>query len=287
MTGYELTAIALRIHATDLGAAKGLLVLFCSFWSEGGQVFPSGKLLMARAGISETSLTTYIKRLEKAGLMDVKRRPNKTSLYRLNVSAIKAAAAKSAEVEEGWRTDGDEEPGSLDFGGPEPPEQLEPQILGNRIPKFRGDSPQILGTSKSVNKPEEQTRGKEIMATQKVELDFSPLNMAPELVDEVKAIRKAKKAPITQLVINILGKQFAECRAAGATDEQIIEEWALRGWQGFKADWFLRDFKSPGQGIAQTTSRPTKYQQQMADQEAMKARFLGTDQHHGYTYEHE
>lgn len=118
-------------------------------------------------------------------------------------------------------------------------------------------------------------------------LDFSPLNMTPELVDEVKTIRKAhtKGKPLTQRIINTLGTEFATCRAAGATDDQILNEWNVRGWQGFKADWFLRDFKRPGHS---TSRRPTKYQQQMADQDAMFDRFLGNNQQQqGFTYEHE
>lgn len=284
MTGYELTAIALRIHAANLGAAKGLLVLLCSFWSEGGQVFPGGKLLKARAGISEASMTRHIKQLEAAGLVKAARRPNKSSIYYLNIPAIVEAAKEAQEVEARWCDEGEAgatkltepENGTLKLREPEPS-------------NCRNRNPQIEGRSKPVNKPEEQTRGKEIMATPKIELDFSPLNMIPELVDEVKAIRKAhtKGKPLTQRIINTLGKEFAECRAGGATDDQILNEWSVRGWQGFKAEWFLRDFKHPGQGIAQTTSgRPTKYQQQMADQEAMIARFLGTDQHQGKTYEH-
>ncbi|MNG81185.1 hypothetical protein D3C79_398300 [compost metagenome] len=273
MTGYELTATALRIHAAELGAAKGLLVLLCSFWSEGGQVFPGGKLLMARAGISETSLTTYIKTLERAGLVKVIRRPNKSSLYHLNVAAIEKAANDSGEVEAGWADDTGN--GAPNSGEPDP------QILGVVTPNSGGV---VNQSTNQKNKPEVN-----IMAQPKIELDFSPLDMTPELVDEVKAIRKShtKGKPLTQRIINTLGKEFAECRTAGATDDQILNEWSVRGWQGFKADWFLRDFKRPGQNIAQATSRrPTKYQQQMADQDVMFSRFLGTDQHQGNTYEH-
>lgn len=80
-------------------------------------------------------------------------------------------------------------------------------------------------------------------------LDWSPLNLTPELMDEVRAIRKTntKGKPFTQRIINTLAGEFANCRAAGATDDQILNEWSARGWQGFKAEWFLRDFKRPGQ----------------------------------------
>lgn len=238
MTGYELTATALRIHAADLGAAKGLLVLLCSFWSEGGQVFPGGKLLMARTGISEASMTRHIKQLKAAGLVKTVRRPNKSSIYHLNIPAILEAAKEAREIEASWLDEG--EAGTLNLREPEP------SNCGNR-------NPQTEGRSKSVNKPEEQTRGQDIMTTPKIELDFSPLSMPPELVDEVKAIRKAhtKGKPLTQRIINTLGKEFAECRAGGATDDQILNEWSVRGWQGFKAEWLLRDFKRPGQAITQ------------------------------------
>lgn len=120
------------------------------------------------------------------------------------------------------------------------------------------------------------------------ELDWSPLNLTPELAEAVKAIRKkhGSKGKVSQRVITTLAQELAMARAGGLSDEQIINEWDTRGWIGLKAEWLLKD-RQQGQG-----ARPSRYEQQMAAQAAMNARFLGDaqpDPHYqgGFTYEHE
>ena len=48
------------------------------------------------------------------------------------------------------------------------------------------------------------------------------------------ALRKAKKAPVTQTV---LAEAFIESRKAGLTLEQFLRVWCARGSQGLQADW--------------------------------------------------
>lgn len=50
-------------------------------------------------------------------------------------------------------------------------------------------------------------------------------------------LRKAKRAPMTQRVLDGLIK---ESKKAGWTLEQALEECCLRGWQAFKADWVAK-----------------------------------------------
>ncbi|MDM5076615.1 hypothetical protein OB931_09530 [Aeromonas media] len=117
-------------------------------------------------------------------------------------------------------------------------------------------------------------------------LDWSPLNLTPEHQEAVKAIRAkhGKKGAISQRVINILGKEFEQARSGGLSDEQIIGEWDTRGWLGLKAEWL---HKSGRQGPARLTAA----QQRIADNDAMFARFLGTETPHqqqgGHTYDHQ
>ncbi len=120
------------------------------------------------------------------------------------------------------------------------------------------------------------------------ELDWSPLNLTPEHIDAVKAIRKkhGSKGKVSQRVITTLSQEFAKARAGGLSDEQIVSEWDTRGWVAIKAEWLLKD-RQQGQG-----ARPSRYEQQIAARDAMNARFLAgapqEPQHQrGYTYEHE
>lgn len=62
----------------------------------------------------------------------------------------------------------------------------------------------------------------------------TPDGVSDSVWQDFKAIRKAKKAPITQRVLELIQ---AEADKAGWTMEQALSECCLRGWQAFKADW--------------------------------------------------
>lgn len=69
-------------------------------------------------------------------------------------------------------------------------------------------------------------------------IDFSPLCMTSEQVEEVKRIRRKNKGgAITQRVVNGLAKEFELAAKIGWGPEDILSEWELRGWKSFKAEW--------------------------------------------------
>lgn len=62
----------------------------------------------------------------------------------------------------------------------------------------------------------------------------TPIGVSPIVWFEFVALRKAKKARVTQTVLDGLQK---EADKAGWTLEQVLKEIILRNWQSFKADW--------------------------------------------------
>jgi uncharacterized protein YdaU (DUF1376 family) len=62
----------------------------------------------------------------------------------------------------------------------------------------------------------------------------TPEGVSDDLWNDFKAIRKAKRSPVTQRVIDGLN---VEAKKAGWTLEEVVKECVLRGWQSFKADW--------------------------------------------------
>ena len=79
-------------------------------------------------------------------------------------------------------------------------------------------------------------------------IDFSPLCMADDQVDEVKRIRRKNKGgAITQRVVNGLAKEFELAAKIGWGPEDILSEWELRGWKSFKAEW-VKPKSSAGNG---------------------------------------
>ena len=80
--------------------------------------------------------------------------------------------------------------------------------------------------------------GKPNSGAPKVAIDFLPLRMTDEQVEEVKRIRRKNKGgAITQRVANALSVEFGLARAMGYTSDEILTEWELRGWKSLKAEW--------------------------------------------------
>lgn len=101
--------------------------------------------------------------------------------------------------------------------------------------------------------------GKPNSGAPKVAIDFSPLRMTTEQVEEVKRIRRKNKCgAITQRVVNTLAKEFELAAKKGWGPEDILSEWELRGWKGFKAEWVT---PNPGQNSSQAAPRPREFSQ--------------------------
>ena len=66
------------------------------------------------------------------------------------------------------------------------------------------------------------------------------INVSPQIIEDWKALRKSKKAPVTRTAIEGISLEAAK---AGYTLEKALGECCARGWSGFKASW-LDDKKS-------------------------------------------
>jgi hypothetical protein len=64
--------------------------------------------------------------------------------------------------------------------------------------------------------------------------DITPEGVSQSVWQDFKNLRKVKKAPITQRVIDGMREQ---ADLAGWTLEKAMTECCVRGWQAFKADW--------------------------------------------------
>jgi hypothetical protein len=64
----------------------------------------------------------------------------------------------------------------------------------------------------------------------------TPVGVSESVWQEFVSHRKAKKAKVTQLVID---KIIEETNKAGWTLEDALKETIVRNWQSFKADWVL------------------------------------------------
>ena len=135
--------------------------------------------------------------------------------------------------------------------------------------KYQEDDRQITGKSQANHnqiaapkevknlRSEEDKKDKQDPAG--ADIDFSPLRMTTEQVEEVKRIRRKNKCgAITQRVVNTLAKEFELAAKKGWGPEDILSEWELRGWKGFKAEWVT---PNPGQNSSQAAPKPRAFSQ--------------------------
>ena len=82
-------------------------------------------------------------------------------------------------------------------------------------------------------------KSKEGKKTVSQKLDFSgwPEIPSDDLIAEWMILRGKQKAPVTQRVVNMFGKQLTIASKSGFTIEQCIEQCLCKGWRGFEAEW--------------------------------------------------
>ena len=83
----------------------------------------------------------------------------------------------------------------------------------------------------------------------------TPDGVSQSVWDDFKTLRKAKKAPITQRVVDGLKE---EADKAGCTLEKALTICCVRGWQSFKADWMHDGPKVINRFDVATTTVPSK-----------------------------
>lgn len=67
---------------------------------------------------------------------------------------------------------------------------------------------------------------------------FRMMDMTEGQINELKKIRRDNKGgKITQRVINALAKEFNLSIDRGLSIEDILDEWASRGWKSYKDEW--------------------------------------------------
>lgn len=89
-----------------------------------------------------------------------------------------------------------------------------------------------------------------------------PCDVSDQTWHDLLALRKAKKSPLSVSAWNIAKKQIDEVQAkTGHALEQILLVWIERGWQGFKAEWYMNHINVQNsqntQGIQNANNQPT------------------------------
>lgn len=97
-----------------------------------------------------------------------------------------------------------------------------------------------------------------------------PCDVSEQVWQDLLALRKAKKSPLSVSAWNIAKKQIEEVQAkTNHTLEQILLVWIERGWQGFKAEWYFNHINAQNSQGNQHASHqpvnPATHQQPVAN----------------------
>lgn len=80
--------------------------------------------------------------------------------------------------------------------------------------------------------------GKEMEVEKKTTSVVCPPDVEQQIWDDWKQLRKAKKAPVTETVVNSARKEAAKANMAF---QDFLSVWCARGSQGLQADWLKPD----------------------------------------------
>lgn len=80
--------------------------------------------------------------------------------------------------------------------------------------------------------------GKEMEVEKKATSVACPPDVEQQIWDDWKQLRKAKKAPVTETVVNSARKEAAKANMAF---QDFLSVWCARGSQGLQADWLKPD----------------------------------------------
>lgn len=128
------------------------------------------------------------------------------------------------------------------------------------IPKTDSNSPEK--GAKQAQKRDTETSGtvrnREAKASAPAALDFSswPAAPNPQVLADWLAVRKAKRAPVTETVMKSMGEQLHRALARGYSVDEALEVSCRRNWQGFEADWLEPKTTGlvPSKGVSKTLS---------------------------------
>jgi len=190
-------------------AAKAVLMSLADNANDQGVCWPSQPHIAMRTCLSVRAVRNAIKWLESSGYLSVDRSNGRHATYELHPTPARGAAPA---------------PDAAPARGAAEPRHEVPQPR-HQVPQPRHQVPPNHKEPSRTVRSNRQDGG-------------SPADLLPDVPADVArdyiAIRKAKKAPLTETAVAGL---LRESEKAGITLADAIRICCERGWVGFKADW--------------------------------------------------
>lgn len=244
---------------TDASARHVLLCLANYADKDGRAAFPSAVTLSRDTGLSERTVRSKLDLLEAQGAIVkgnqaiaaayIERADRRPVCYNLVLTLADKPGAVTAPRDDERGANGaatgcnpcgngvqsTHERGAATAGNP----SFNPSFNPSVNPKNYADPP---GTADLFSKPPADSASsadkKAKAETFDAAMHLKTAGVGAQVVDDWIAHRKKKTASVTKTVIEELAEQAA---LAGISLEKAMRECCLRGWQGFKAEWYMRD----------------------------------------------
>ncbi|MGE4670441.1 hypothetical protein [Yersinia enterocolitica] len=229
-----------------LGSVNAV-ILFCQFFYWTGKetsefgIFKTTEEIESETGLTYEEQLTARKKLRQAGILkETNKRLEHRIYYQIDTDRLDGMLSqpidKSPNGENPFRETG--KPQLANEEKPKPPAR-DSLTGGQGIPHF--DHTEItteITTEKRTRK-----------AAKSSAFDFSsfPMAVSPEIWEDYLKHRKAKRAPITQTVVNMLGKELNKAAAVGWSVDDALSEAMAAGWQGFKFEWLQNRSRTQNQ----------------------------------------
>ena len=224
-----------------------LLTLSCHMNDAGESCFPSIATLVEETGLSRSSVISHIKLAKEAGWIMVGlhgfggqkwKSHEYTSAIPESVLCREGGPGDRPPLSEGGPPAGP----AMPEGGPAPDKKVVQEVDPN--------STSTNSTSSTNSTREAPPIGSDPHMRKKAAapLDYCswPTMPSAQVMADWVAARKAKRAPISQTVINQFGNEMHKAAALGYSVDQCLAECITSGWQGFKAEWIANRNKTGG-----------------------------------------
>lgn len=207
-----------------------------------GECWPSHQHVADQCEISRSSVRKHIADLEAAGYLTIKARKTDlgtaSNLYKLQFppkpTAVDPMPADDTPMPAD-DTGGCREKAGAIAGAGTPPMPAAGTRTSHSFEPVNEPLKDLSATRTKSTKPTATAKGKN------AGLDFSPWPAEPssQVLQDWLAVRKAKKAPFTQTVINRLAKHLHQAAQHGLSVDECLSECAVRGWVGFEFAWLV------------------------------------------------
>ena len=203
---------------------KAVLISLADNANDHGECWPSIPTIMARTCLGERTVHGAIKWLEANGAVVADRSNGRHTRYTVTPDAFQPPQEMHPRSSRTPAASAVEPPQEMQ----EPPQQRQspPQELRSN----RKEPPRTVKATVNSARPRDLLPD-----------DLFP-GVAPQVVKDFRALRKAKRAPITATAAAGIAREAAK---AGLTLESALTVCCERGWTGFKAEWLAGGKQAP------------------------------------------